>query len=422
MAYAGHQFGGFTPQLGDGRAILLGELIDREGVRQYIQLKGSGRTPFSRGGDGRATLGPVLREYLLSEAMHALHIPTTRGLAAVLTGETVMREQPLPGAIITRVAQSFVRVGTFQYFAARRDTDALRLLADYVIKYHYPEVIEAENPYLAFVKSATMKHAHLIAQWMLIGFIHGVINTDNTQIAGETLDYGPCAFMDNYHPSTVYSSIDHGGRYAYNNQPRIAHWNMACLASALLPLFGEEQETAMTEAQAAIADFPTQYERAWLSGMRKKLGLQHEEPDDATLIDDLLHIMDEQGADFTLTFHRLSALALLPDSEGEGERVHQLFGEPGVFESWVGRWRERLGADNLSPLARQALMHEVNPAYIPRNHRVEEAIQAALTGNFSPFNQLLAAVTAPFEKKPGQEHLLLPPLPYQVVEQTFCGT
>ena len=420
MAYAGHQFGGFTPQLGDGRAILLGEVIDQEGIRRDIQLKGSGRTPFSRGGDGRATLGPVLREYLLSEAMHALDIPTTRGLAIVLTGETVVRERPLPGAIITRVAQSFVRVGTFQYFAARRDSDALRILADYVIKRHYPELTEAENPYLALVKSVTTKQAHLIAQWMLIGFIHGVMNTDNTQIAGETLDYGPCAFMDSYHPTSVYSSIDHGGRYAYNNQPRIAHWNMACLASALLPLLGEEQETTITEVQAAIADFPVQYEKAWLSGMRKKLGLWHEEPNDATLINDLLHIMDEQRADFTLTFHKLSELPLLCESKDEG--ILKLFREPSAFEIWAHRWRERLSVDNLSPLARQDLMRRVNPAYIPRNHRVEEAIQDALTGNFSSFNQLLTAVTTPFEIKPEQEHLMLPPLPHQVVKETFCGT
>ena len=419
MAYAGHQFGGFSPQLGDGRAVLLGEVIDSNGTRHDIQLKGSGQTPFSRAGDGRAVLGPVLREYLVSEAMHALGIPTTRALAATTTGETVVREQPFPGAIITRVAESLVRVGTFQYFAARQDHDALRTLADYIIARHYPDVRACVNPYHAFLEAVLTRQATLIAKWMQVGFIHGVMNTDNTQIAGQTIDYGPCAFMDTYHPDTVYSSIDHGGRYAYANQPRIAHWNLACLASTLLPLLNADQEKAVAEVQPIIDTFPTQYETIWLNGMRQKLGLETENFDDKRLADDLLSVMAEQHADFTLTFYQLSALTRTPNNEDEAIRT--LFSEPTAIDNWLCRWRNRLGEESRSDTVRQKAMHAVNPACIPRNHRVEEVIQAALNEDLEPFKQLLSAITAPFSR-PEKADLMLPPLTHQVIQQTFCGT
>src|SRR5215210_2631081 len=359
LAYAGHQFGHFVPQLGDGRATLLGEVVDQGGVRRDIQLKGSGRTPFSRGGDGRAALGPVLREYVISEAMAALGIPTTRSLAAVLTGETVVRETYLPGAVLTRVASSHIRVGTFQFFAARGDTEGVRLLADYVIARHYPAAAEAERPYRALLEQVVAAQADLIARWLLVGFIHGVMNTDNMSIAGETIDYGPCAFMDAYDPATVFSSIDHMGRYAYANQPRIALWNLTRLAETLLPLLSEDQDQAVAQAQEALSGFAPRFEAAYHGGIRRKLGLLTEREEDFMLAEDLLRAMAENQADFTLTFRRLCDAAESPAAD---EPVRDLFVDPTAFDRWAARWRERLCQEPQDGVARRAAMHAVNPA------------------------------------------------------------
>ncbi len=334
MAYAGHQFGGFVPQLGDGRAILLGEVLDREGERRDIQLKGSGPTPFSRRGDGRAVLGPVLREYLVSEAMHALGIPTTRALAAVLTGEPVYRDRQLPGAVFTRVASSHVRVGTFEYFAARGDVDAVKRLADYVIDRHYPDAKDAERPYLALLQGVVERQARLVARWMNVGFIHGVMNTDNTAVSGETIDYGPCAFMDAYDPATVFSAIDQFGRYAFANQPGIAQWNLVRLAETLLPILEPDPERAGELAGAAIAAFSERFEAYWLAGMRDKLGLSDPEDGDLELVRALLAAMRENGADFTLTFRRLCDAAV---DEISDAGVRDLFASPGAYDSWAAR-------------------------------------------------------------------------------------
>ena len=423
MAYAGHQFGVWVPQLGDGRAILLGEVIDRGGVRRDIQLKGAGRTPFSRAGDGRAVLGPVLREYIVSEAMAALGIPTTRALAAVTTGEDVMRERLLPGAILTRVAQSLVRVGTFQFFAARGDAKALGLLADYVIARHYPEAAETECPYRALLDAVVSRQAELVARWMLVGFIHGVMNTDNMSLAGETIDYGPCAFMDTYHPETVYSSIDQTGRYAYGNQPRIAHWNLACLAQALLPLLGPDEDAAAAEAQAAIDAFPDRYEAAWLAGMRRKLGLAEAGDGDRALAQDLLGRMAENGADFTLTFRRLSEAEGPGAGPGADAAIRALFKDPAAFDTWAMRWRQRLAEERRDAAGRRAAMRAANPAFIPRNHLVEEAIRAAVdAADLAPFNELMTVLASPYDDQPSFVRYTEPPRPNQVVRETFCGT
>ena len=420
MAYAGHQFGNWVPQLGDGRAILLGEVIDRDGVRRDIQLKGAGRTPFSRGGDGRAVLGPVLREYIVSEAMATLGVPTTRALAAVSTGEHIWREVPEQGAVLTRVARSHVRIGTFEFFANRGDIDGVRALADYVIARHYPEVAGAEQPYRALLEAVIGRVAALVAQWLHIGFIHGVMNTDNMSIAGETIDYGPCAFMDNYHPATVYSSIDANGRYAYANQPRIAHWNLSRLAGALLPLFGEDKDAAVAMAQAALDIFPARFEEAYISGFRRKLGLTVVQEDDADLLQDLLDRMAENNADFTLTFRRLS------DAAGEGAesdaRVGQLFNNPSVFAEWAPKWRQRLALENVDPAERGAAMKSVNPAFIPRNHRIQAVITAAQSGDFLPLEELIAVLSKPYDDQPRFTDYLNPPKPDEVVHRTFCGT
>ncbi|MFT5489206.1 MAG: hypothetical protein ACI9MU_004144, partial [Alphaproteobacteria bacterium] len=421
MAYAGHQFGGWVPQLGDGRAILLGELIDRDGVRLDILLKGAGRTPFSRTGDGRAVLGPVLREYIISEAMAALGVPTTRALAAVTTGEVVIRERPLPGAILTRVAQSHVRVGTFEFFASRGDVEALRLLADYVIARHYPEASETEKPYRVLLDGVIARQAELVARWQLIGFIHGVMNTDNMSIAGETIDYGPCAFMDTYHPETAYSSIDHTGRYAYCNQPRIAHWNLTCLAQALLPLLGEDDDAAVAEAKEAIDAYPVLFEAVLLAGLRSKLGLIEERDDDTALAQDLFRRMEENKADFTLTFRGLCDLpAAGPEADNA---VRRLFDDPTAFDDWAIEWRRRLAEERREDGERQATMRDVNPAVIPRNHLVEEAINAALeTGALAPFEDLLSVLSSPYEDQPEFARYAQPPRPDQIVPATFCGT
>ncbi|MEQ8587811.1 MAG: YdiU family protein [Thalassobaculaceae bacterium] len=420
MAYAGHQFGGWVPQLGDGRAILLGEVIGGDGLRRDIQLKGSGPTPYSRMGDGRAALGPVLREYIVSEAMAALGIPTTRSLAVVTTGEAVFRERALPGGILTRIARSHIRVGTFQFFAARRDTDALRLLADHVIDRHYPDARAADNPYRALLDRIVAAQADLIAAWMGAGFIHGVMNTDNMSVAGETIDYGPCAFMDTYHPGTVYSSIDQGGRYAYGNQPGIAHWNLACLAQCLLPLIDESEDKALEVAQDVINSFPERYRAAHTRVFAAKLGLETVREGDADLIDDLLTAMEEGEADFTLAFRQLSDLGPQADADAD---FRALFTEPTEITAWTERWRARLAAENTGDNARQATMRAVNPAYIPRNHLVEAALTAAVEENdLNPLQDLRAVLQTPFEKQTGQERYESPPKPGEEVTATFCGT
>jgi uncharacterized protein YdiU (UPF0061 family) len=420
MAYAGHQFGHFVPQLGDGRAILLGEVIDADGVRRDIQLKGSGPTPFSRRGDGRAALGPVLREYIVSEAMAALGIPTTRSLAAVVTGEHVVRETLLPGAVLTRVASSHIRVGTFQYFAARSDVAGVRRLADHVIARHYPHIANADRPYNALLEAVTGRQAELVARWLLVGFIHGVMNTDNTSISGETIDYGPCAFMDSYDPATVFSSIDEMGRYAYGNQPRIALWNLTRFAECLLPLFSEEQEKAVAEAQAALGHFAQEFDTAYYAGLRKKLGLFTSQEDDPELANDLLKAMAENAADFTLTFRRLCDAA--QDSAGDAE-VRKLFADPAAYDAWASRWRQRMAGEPQDAAARQTAMRAVNPAFIPRNHRVEAVIEAAVNRNdYAPFEELLTVLSRPFEDQPALAPYTEPPKPDERVLQTFCGT
>ena len=420
MAYAGHQFGAFVPQLGDGRAILLGEVVDRDGVRRDVQLKGAGPTPFSRRGDGRAALGPVLREYIVSEAFAALGIPTTRALAVVTTGETVWRETPLPGAVLTRVAASHIRVGTFQFFAARGDVDAIRRLADHVIARHGPEAADADNRYCALLDLVIARQAELVAQWMSVGFIHGVMNTDNMSIAGETIDYGPCAFMDSYDPATVYSSIDREGRYAYANQPLIAQWNLARLAETLLTLLSDNEQIAVEKANAAIAAFPARFETAFLTRFSRKLGLLRAQPDDLSLAHDLLERMAGNTADFTLTFRRLCDAAVSPDSDAA---VRMLFTDPSAFDVWAARWRQRLAHEGTTARERWAAMRATNPAFIARNHRVEEAIAAAVSnGDLTPFEHLLTVLAKPFEDQPAFARYADPPRPDQVVQQTFCGT
>lgn len=420
MVYAGHQFGGWNPQLGDGRAILLGEMIAADGVRYDIQLKGSGRTPYSRGGDGRAPLGPVLREYMVSEAMAVLGVPTTRALAAATTGDKVLREGRLPGAVLSRVARSHIRIGTFQFFAARQDNDNLKILADHVIQRHFPEAAQADKPVQAMLAGVVAGQASLIAQWQLLGFIHGVMNTDNMLLSGETIDYGPCAFMDGFDPGTVFSSIDHGGRYAYQNQPQIAHWNLSMLAQALLPLLDDDREKALAAGQAAIDAFPDLYMTAYKNGMRKKLGLVQTRTDDEVHIQDLLTLMHEEKTDFTLTFRRLSDLA---DPENASGGVSSVFELPETFAPWLDWWRKRLASESRDAGGQQSAMYAVNPAYIARNHLVEEAIDAAVKQqDFAPFHTLVDVLAQPFEFNRDQARYAIPPRPEQVVRQTFCGT
>ena len=419
-AYAGHQFGGFVPQLGDGRAILLGEVIDRGGVRRDIQLKGSGPTPFSRRGDGRAALGPVLREYIVSEAMAALGVPTTRALAAVATGEKVIRETRLPGAVLTRVASSHIRVGTFQFFAARGDVEGVRRLADHVIARHYPEAAHAERPPRALLDAVIRAQANLIPQWLLIGFIHGVMNTDNMSVAGETIDYGPCAFLDRYDPEAVFSAIDERGRYAYGNQAAIGLWNLTRLAECLLPLLSEDADAAVAEAQEALGAFASSFGNAYEAGLRRKLGLLVEHEGDAALGRDLLEVMDANGADFTLTFRRLSDAASGPEGD---QGVRGLFADPRAFDAWAARWRQRLNREPTDAASRRAAMRAVSPAFIPRNHRVEAIIRAAVDGDdFGPFEELLTVLSQPYEDQPAFARYAEPPRDDERVCQTFCGT
>ncbi len=402
QVYAGHQFGGFFPQLGDGRAILLGEVVGRDGQRRDIQLKGSGRTPYSRMGDGRAWIGPVLREYVVSEAMHALGVPTTRALAAVATGEEIARETMLPGAVLTRVASSHLRVGTFQYFFARRDRDALQALYDYAVDRHAPDATDPE----AFLEAVIARQARLVAQWMSVGFIHGVMNTDNTTISGETIDYGPCAFMDAYHPATVYSSIDRHGRYAFQNQPGIIAWNLAQLASCLVPLM-PDQDAAVERFTQMVHAVPERVQAEWLSLFRTKIGLGTAQADDERLIVDLLTLMAENGADFTNTFRALAT----------GDARDQ-FTDRAAFDAWAERWQTRLEGED----APEARMRDANPAFIPRNHRVEQMIAAALDGDLGPFRRLMEVLARPYEDQPEHADLTRPPQPGEEVQATFCGT
>jgi len=423
-AYAGHQFGGFNPQLGDGRAVLLGEVIAPGGERFDLQLKGSGPTPWSRGGDGRSPLGPVLREFIISEAMHRLGVPTTRSLAAVTTGEIVVRDRYLPGAVLARVASSHIRIGTFQYFGARRDTEALRLLAAHVIARHYPQAQASDNPVLALLNCVITRQAQLIAQWQLLGFIHGVMNTDNMLLCGETIDYGPCAFMDTFNPEQVYSSIDHGGRYAYRNQPGIAHWNLSCLAQALLPILHEDAEQAVALAQQAIDTFPAQFLDANAQGTARKLGLAALAGDDTALVEDLWQLMAQHGLDFTLTFRALADMA----HAGNGERasaphVAALFEFPEALRPWLARWRERLAHDETPAAERQARMYRANPVFIPRNHLVEAAIAAATDdADLGAFHALMDVLANPHDYRADLALYATPPKPEQIVRQTFCGT
>ena len=404
MAYAGHQFGSFVPQLGDGRAILLGELRNRAGELRDVHLKGAGRTPYSRNGDGRAALGPMLREYLISEAMHALGIPTTRSLAVVATGEQVHRTVAEPGAILVRVAASHIRVGTFQFFAVRNDLEGIRALLAHVIERHYPHARDAQNPALAVLESVIARQAQLISRWMQVGFIHGVMNTDNMAISGETIDYGPCAFMDHYRAHQVFSSIDHRGRYAYTNQPVIAQWNLARFAETLLPLLHTDQSVAIEMATHAVREFMTQFDLHYLEGMRRKIGLVSAEDGDAELIKQLLTAMQENEADFTLTFRNL-VTGQVP------------------FDDWRRDWQARLARDPQAAEQRTALLRATNPAVIPRNHRVDAALTAASAHNdFAPFHHLLSVLQRPCDDQPNAGEYTLPPEPEERVTQTFCGT
>lgn len=420
LAYAGHQFGGYSPRLGDGRAMLLGEVIDRRGRRRDVQLKGSGRTPFSRGGDGRSALGPVLREYLVSEAMHALGVPTTRALAAVSTGEEVARETMLPGGILTRVAASHIRIGTFQYFAAAGDREGVRILADYAIERHYPEIAGAADPYLRLFEAVRDAQARLVARWMAIGFIHGVMNTDNMSISGETIDYGPCAFMDAFDPATVYSAIDEWGRYAYANQPRIAPWNLARFAETLVPLVDEDADRAVARLGEALGAFPDLFRGFWLDEMRAKIGLARPEPEDDALVEALLAAMHEGKADYTLVFRALGRAVQGGVSEAAAAA---LFENPQAFGAWAERWRARLARENRSPLEAGLAMGRVNPAFIPRNHLVERMIADAVErDDFTMFDEMLVVLARPYRDQPLFDRYALPPRPGDWSLRTTCGT
>ena len=411
QAYAGHQFGGYAPRLGDGRALLLGELVDDGGRLRDLHLKGAGRTPFARGGDGLAAVGPMLREYVISRAMHALGIPTTRSLAVVATGREVYRETPLPGAVLARVASSHLRVGTFQYAAATGDAALLGRLADHAIDRHHPAAAAAEQPYLALFEAVVAAQAALVARWMLVGFVHGVMNTDNMTISGETIDYGPCAFMEAFDPRAVYSSIDSGGRYAYGNQPLAAEWNLARLAEALLPLFSADQDRAVELAVEALDGFRREYDAAWAAGMRAKLGLPDGLHDAVTvsLAEDLLGLLRDGRVDLTTFFRHLGAAA-----RGDAEPARRAVLDLAGFDAWLQRWRAA-GPD-------PEVMDRVNPVYVPRNQLVEEALTAATAGDLGPLERLLEAVTRPFEERPGLERYALPAPDDAVPYRTFCGT
>jgi uncharacterized protein YdiU (UPF0061 family) len=423
LAYAGHQFGGFVPQLGDGRAILLGEVVDASGVRRDLQLKGAGPTPFSRRGDGRAALGPVLREYAVSEAMAALGVPTTRALAAVSTGETVVREQRLPGAVLTRVAASHLRVGTFEFFAARDDREALSTLTAYALARHYPlaagESAGTDSDALRLLECVVGAQASLVARWLGVGFVHGVMNTDNTSISGETIDYGPCAFLDEYDPQKTFSSIDTGGRYAFGNQPRIAQWNLARFAETLLPLIAANTDEAARLASERLERFTAIFEAAHARVMRAKLGLSLTEESDAALAADLLRRLASNHVDYTVFFRALCAAAEDPAADAQ---VAALFQDPSAFHDFAETWRRRLQLESVAPAARAQAMRRENPAYIPRNHRIEQAIVAGVRGDFEPFHTLVRVLARPYDEQPEAAHLAEPPQPSERVQRTFCGT
>jgi uncharacterized protein YdiU (UPF0061 family) len=420
LAYAGHQFGAFVSQLGDGRAILLGEVVAKDGRRYDVQLKGAGRTPFSRGGDGRAALGPVLREYVVSEAMAALGVPTTRALAAVTTGEPVVREQLLPGAVLTRIAASHLRVGTFQYFAARRDKEALAILTRYAIGRHYPEASRSGNLAVALLDRVAAAQANLVAAWLGVGFVHGVMNTDNTSISGETIDYGPCAFLDEVDLEKRFSSIDHGGRYAFGAQPRIAHWNLVRLAQALLPLFADDEKDGTRIAADCLERFAPSFEAAYARVLRSKLGIVTEQQGDFALAGDLLERLASNGVDFTIFFRRLCACAADPAADTDAAA---LFTDPDAFHGWALAWRKRIGDEAAPPDERARAMRRANPAFIPRNHRVEQAIASALQhADFAPFERLVEVLARPFDDQPENADLAEPPAPHERVSATFCGT
>ncbi|MBI5107848.1 MAG: YdiU family protein [Rhodocyclales bacterium] len=423
QAYAGHQFGNFSPQLGDGRALLIGELVDRLGRRRDMAFKGSGPTPFARGGDGKAAVGPMLREVVIGEAMHALGVPTTRALAVVATGESVYREAPLPGANLTRVALSHLRVGSFEYHAARGDQAQMRRLADYAIARHDPALAGTDTRYPDFLRAVMERQAALIARWIGLGFIHGVMNTDNMSIAGETIDYGPCAFMEAYDPKAVFSSIDRGGRYAYGKQPDIAQWNLARLAEALLPLLAEDQDEAIALATDVINDFSVRYRHHWLTVMRTKLGLAAREEDDGAddlaLAEDWLALLHQSRADFTLAWRHLADAAA-----GNPAPLRQRFTDLPALDAWLARWQARCAADAAAPATRAGAMRLANPWLIPRNHLVEEALTAASEANdFAPFERLLEALARPCEERAGFERYAAPaPASFTATYCTFCGT
>ena len=417
QAYAGHQFGGYSPRLGDGRALLLGEVLDVHGRRRDLHLKGSGRTPFARGGDGKAAVGPMLREYVIGEAMHALGIPTTRALAVVATGDPVRRETMLPGAVLVRVAASHLRVGTFQYAAASGDQGLVRRLADHAIARHHPQARDAERPYLAFLEAVAEAQASLVASWMLVGFIHGVMNTDNMAISGETIDYGPCAFMEAHDPATVFSSIDHGGRYAYGNQPGIAQWNLARLAETLLGLIDPDPEDAVAAASDVLHGFAARHREHWERGMRAKLGLGEGAPQDEALVPDLLVVLQAQRVDHTSFFRGLGRAAL-----GDAGPVGALAADPAALEPWLARWRAELEVRGTDPAATAAAMDRVNPVYVPRNHLVEDALAAGTAGDLEPLERLVDVLSQPFEERPGLEGYAAPAPADFGGYQTFCGT
>ena len=418
QAYAGHQFGSYVPRLGDGRALLVGEVVDAFGRRRDLHLKGSGRTPFARGGDGKAVVGPMLREYVIGEAMHALGIPTSRALAVVATGEGVVREAVLPGAVLARVAASHIRVGTFQYAAMNGGLQLVRRLADYSIDRHHPQAADAENPYLAFYESVIDTQASLVARWMLVGFVHGVMNTDNMAISGETIDYGPCAFMDAFDPGTVFSSIDHAGRYAYGNQPSIASWNLARLGEVLVPLIDDDTDAAIAAASDTLQTFPERFRRYWRAGMHAKLGMTDGDEVTGALVDDLLALLHAQAVDYASSFRALAA-----SLRGDAMRARSLFADPSAFDAWADRWRERLAHERADAHEIAAAMDRVNPVYIPRNHHVEEALAAATGGDLEPFRRLLDVLAHPFDERSDAELYAGPaPASWGCAYRTFCGT
>jgi uncharacterized protein YdiU (UPF0061 family) len=420
LAYAGHQFGAFVSQLGDGRAILLGEVVGTDGARRDVQLKGAGRTPFSRGGDGRAALGPVMREVLVGEAMAALGVPTTRALAAVTTGERVVRDEPLPGAVLTRIAASHIRVGTFEYFAARRDVDALATLTAYTLSRHYPDA--GDGP-LALLDRVIDAQADLVARWLAVGFVHGVMNTDNTAVSGETIDYGPCAFLDEYDPEKTFSSIDHGGRYAFRNQPRIALWNLARFAEALSPLLASAEEDTVRVLTERLQRFGPRFEAAYTRALCDKLGLTRQEDGDRGLAEDVLLHLASDAVDYTVFFRRLSDAAAAGGEASADAAIVPLFRDAHGIGDWLASWRRRLAVEDVPPEARAGAMRRVNPAFIPRNHRIEQAIVAAVErGDFGPFETLMRVLARPYDEQPEHERLADSPTEEERVRQTFCGT